>query len=360
MIPDEHDLRWITERVTSHYRVTAIYLFGSHAKGTGGRDSDIDLLIIGPSRLRQSAAARRLPRRSRPSRPASICYSTPRKNSPKHAWTPARSWRASCRGPGPYTATSRPSLQASPGRRPAMDERDHPGSPRTAAAKPGAGGRDWSQGRMAAPSSVVPGSPAPGGGGFSLPAISMPTGGGAIRGIDEKLTVGQATGTASLSAGVFTSPARQGFGPKLSLSYDSGAGNGPFGLGWSLPVPSITRKTSNGLPRYDDGTSSDVFILSGAEDLVPLLSQSGSDWVPDGSTVTVGTSSFIVTAYRPRVEGGFARIERWQDTGDRRRALADGHQGQRHQPVRPGPVQPDRRPRRAVAHLQLAARSQLR
>jgi uncharacterized protein len=51
MIPDEHDLRWITERVTSHYRATAIYLFGSHAKGTGSRDSDIDLLIIGPSRL---------------------------------------------------------------------------------------------------------------------------------------------------------------------------------------------------------------------------------------------------------------------------------------------------------------------
>jgi predicted nucleotidyltransferase len=51
MIPDEHDLRWITERVTSHYRATAIYLFGSHAKGTGRHDSDIDLLIIGPSRL---------------------------------------------------------------------------------------------------------------------------------------------------------------------------------------------------------------------------------------------------------------------------------------------------------------------
>ena len=51
MTPDEHDLRWITDRVTSHYRATAIYLFGSHAKGTGHHGSDIDLLIIGPSRL---------------------------------------------------------------------------------------------------------------------------------------------------------------------------------------------------------------------------------------------------------------------------------------------------------------------
>jgi len=63
MIPDEQDLRWITQRVTSHYHATAVYLFGSHAKGTGGHDSDIDLLIIGPSRLpperrgRQVAAA---------------------------------------------------------------------------------------------------------------------------------------------------------------------------------------------------------------------------------------------------------------------------------------------------------------
>ena len=39
-------------------------------------------------------------------------------------------------------------------------------------------------------------------------------------------------------------------------------------------MPSITRKTSKGLPRYDDAADSDVFILSGAEDLVPLLTQS--------------------------------------------------------------------------------------
>jgi hypothetical protein len=51
MIPDERDLRWFTERVTSHYRATAIFLFGSHAKGTGRHESDIDLLIVGPSRL---------------------------------------------------------------------------------------------------------------------------------------------------------------------------------------------------------------------------------------------------------------------------------------------------------------------
>ena len=41
-------------------------------------------------------------------------------------------------------------------------------------------------------------------------------------------------------------------------------------------------------------------------------------------------------AYRPRVEGAFARIERWQDAGERRRPLAHDLARQRHQPVRTG------------------------
>ena len=149
---------------------------------------------------------------------------------------------------------------------------------------------------------------------YGLPSISLPTGGGAIRGIDEKLTVNQATGTASLSVGVFTSPARQGFGPTLALSYDSGAGNGPFGLGWNLGVPAITRKTSKGLPRYDDDVNSDVFMLSGAEDLVPLLDKTDTTWSPRTARRSLGGQTFEVRAYRPRVEAGFSRIERWTDT----------------------------------------------
>ena len=41
-------------------------------------------------------------------------------------------------------------------------------------------------------------------------------------------------------------------------------------------MPAITRKTEKGLPRYQDATESDVFILSGAEDLVPVLEQVGT------------------------------------------------------------------------------------
>ena len=158
------------------------------------------------------------------------------------------------------------------------------------------------------------GAGAPPAGAGSLPSISLPKGGGAIRGIDEKLSVSQPTGTASLTVGVFTSAARQGFGPKLALSYDSGAGNGPFGLGWTIGVPAITRKTSKGLPRYEDASDSDVFIMSGAEDLVPLLINTDGIWTSAISTRTIGASTYLVRAYRPRVEAEFARIERWQDT----------------------------------------------
>src|ERR687892_862436 len=108
-------------------------------------------------------------------------------------------------------------------------------------------------------------------GGVTAPAISLPKGGGAIRGIGEKFAANPVTGTGSMTVPLAVSPGRSGFGPQLSLSYDSGSGNGPFGLGWNLSLPAITRKTDKGLPQYDDAEESDVFILSGAEDLVPAL-----------------------------------------------------------------------------------------
>lgn len=139
----------------------------------------------------------------------------------------------------------------------------------------------------------------------ALPSISLPKGGGAIRGIDEKLTVDQPTGTARFTVPVFTSPGRGGFGPKLALSYDSGAGNGPYGLGWSLPIPSVTRKTSMGLPLYEDAVDSDAFLLGGDE-LVPVPGQVNPP--PAGAT------GYTVRAYRPRVESAFSRIQRWENS----------------------------------------------
>jgi RHS repeat-associated protein len=143
------------------------------------------------------------------------------------------------------------------------------------------------------------------------PQIALPNGGGAIQGIGEKFTVNAANGTGTLSVPIAASRGRSGFGPQLSLSYNSGSGNGPFGFGWSLETPAITRKTDKGLPRYADFRESDVFILSGAEDLVPVPD------APPGRTRTVNKVRYTIVQYRPRVESLFARIERWtSDKGE--------------------------------------------
>ena len=137
------------------------------------------------------------------------------------------------------------------------------------------------------------------------PVPSLPKGGGAIHGIGEKFSANPVTGTAQIQIPVAISPGRAGFQPDLSLSYDSGAGNGPFGHGFHLSVPQIARKTDKGLPRYDDANDSDVFLLSGAEDLVPKrLASSGwqKERFDDGAD--------IVERYVPRIEGLFARIEK--------------------------------------------------
>ena len=153
------------------------------------------------------------------------------------------------------------------------------------------------------------------------PAIGLPKGGGAIRGIGEKFAANPVTGTGSMTVPIATSPGRNGFGPQLSLGYDSGAGNGPFGFGWGLSLPAITRKTDKGLPHYRDWsadpTDADAFVLSGAEDMVPVFCQG-----PDDSWVTAADGQplihedeidgYRVRRFRPRLEGLFARIERWQ------------------------------------------------
>ncbi|MFE6155821.1 SpvB/TcaC N-terminal domain-containing protein [Streptomyces sp. NPDC057889] len=154
-------------------------------------------------------------------------------------------------------------------------------------------------------------------GGPQPPAISFPKGGGAIKGIGEKFATNPATGAGSMTVPFAASPGRDGFGPHLSLAYDSGTGNGPFGLGWNLTLPAITRKTEKGLPQYDDASESDVFILSGAEDLVPVLVMEHSQGVRESPPPrTVGGAQYRIQPYCPRVEGLFARIERWTNLGD--------------------------------------------
>lgn len=143
--------------------------------------------------------------------------------------------------------------------------------------------------------------------------IALPVGGGALRSMGETFQANPVTGTASFSVPVKVSGGRNGMAPTLTLAYNSGQGNGVFGLGWDAGIPAITRRTRKGLPRYDDAQESDTFILSGAEDLVPYLEETNGQW----QRVTRTEAGYTITRYRPRTEGLFARIERWQatDTG---------------------------------------------
>jgi len=148
---------------------------------------------------------------------------------------------------------------------------------------------------------------------LEVPSITLPKGGGAMKGIDEKFMVNPANGTASCTIPLPFSQGRKGTAPTLSLAYSSGGGNSPFGLGWNVAIPSIQRRTEKGLPKYQDAEESDTFVFTGAEDLVPLLVQDAQgNWVR--KTATEGSVS--ISYYRPRIEGGFARIEKMNDGGN--------------------------------------------
>ncbi len=142
---------------------------------------------------------------------------------------------------------------------------------------------------------------------IQIPQISLPKGGGALKGIDEKFEVNAANGTAGFSIPLPITPGRNNFSPSLTLSYNSGGGNSPFGLGWSVDYPMIQRKTDKRLPQYRDGLEEDIFLFSGAEDLVPFLKINGTGkWVSFQKV----ENGYTIKRYRPRIEGGFARIEK--------------------------------------------------
>jgi RHS repeat-associated protein len=133
--------------------------------------------------------------------------------------------------------------------------------------------------------------------------LSLPQGGGALKGIGETFAPDLHTGTGNFTVPIALPPGRNGFQPSISLVYSTGNGNGTFGLGWGLSIPGVGRKTDKGIPRYRDYDArekADVFVLSGAEDLVPVDSD------PQANPAT----------YCPRTEGLFAKILHHHDAQD--------------------------------------------
>jgi RHS repeat-associated protein len=134
---------------------------------------------------------------------------------------------------------------------------------------------------------------------ISSPTLSLPRGGGAVRGIADSVESQDFTGSATFSIPIHA-PAIRGTGPAIALSYGSGAGNGPFGVGFDVAMASIARRTTTGIPRYTDD---DVFVFSSEGELVPVREETRRE--------QSGDTTWTVDVYVPRHEGAFSRIERW-------------------------------------------------
>ena len=143
----------------------------------------------------------------------------------------------------------------------------------------------------------------------SLTPPSLPKGGGALTGMGESLGNAGPTGLASMTLPLPITAGR-GFDPGLSLSYSSGGGNSVFGVGWFCETMRITRRTSHGVPQYDEN---DAFLGPDGEVLVKTASSASE---PNPATCSVYgdvilSQTYSVTRYQPRIEGAFSRLEYW-------------------------------------------------
>ncbi|WP_421535045.1 SpvB/TcaC N-terminal domain-containing protein [Pseudomonas marginalis] len=142
-----------------------------------------------------------------------------------------------------------------------------------------------------------------------IPELSLPKGGGALHGLGDAVGITGVSGVATFSIPLPVSAGR-GFSPGLALQYSSGAGNGIFGIGWGLALPSISRETLFGVPHY---TAQDTLLGPNGDRLVAERDEHGQlkclpATVHPRCTVT---TPHHVQRYFPQVEGAFDRIECW-------------------------------------------------
>ena len=139
--------------------------------------------------------------------------------------------------------------------------------------------------------------------------LQLPQGGGALTGLEENLSVSQATGMLNMTVKLPFLENRHAFNQPIALHYSSANGNGILGMGWDLGLPAIFRKTDQRIPEYRDADESDTFVLTGQDDLVPCQKKDADgQWVED----TTSSQGLTVRRYRPRVEKDFFKIERVQ------------------------------------------------
>ena len=149
--------------------------------------------------------------------------------------------------------------------------------------------------------------------GINIPSIELPKGGGALKGIDEQFSVNTVNGTVSIGIPLPTSQARA-LTPQLVVKYNSGAGNGVFGLGWHLELGAIIRNTDKQLPTYQDEEDLDDFTLAGMEELVLQFEKDADgNLIADGQGYRIKKhieKGYEIKSFIPRTESSFSRIEK--------------------------------------------------
>ncbi|MFN0248749.1 MAG: SpvB/TcaC N-terminal domain-containing protein [Kofleriaceae bacterium] len=111
------------------------------------------------------------------------------------------------------------------------------------------------------------------------------------------------TGDARTSLPIRLPGGRGAFSPSLAVSYGSASGNGWMGLGWDLSISKIEIDTRWGTPTYfppgDPRAKEPRYLLDG-DAIVPT----------DETDGPVCASGVRGRRFRPRIEGGFAHIQR--------------------------------------------------
>lgn len=143
--------------------------------------------------------------------------------------------------------------------------------------------------------------------GVSAPLIqtinpNLPKVGGNTSSIANNVTPVVDKGEASISFAL-PNDVQHRLGHALSLHLSSQQGNGSFGLGGQLNLPTIQRRTNKLRPRYDD---QDIFVGPSGEELVPILPSTTRD---------LNGTIWTVTRYRPRHDDHQLKLERWQKDG---------------------------------------------
>ncbi len=161
--------------------------------------------------------------------------------------------------------------------------------------------------------------------------LTLPNGGGAMQDMGTTFNADLNTGSGGFALNIETPAGANGVRPQLRLQYQTGSGNGLFGIGWSLGELCITRQCSGGLPTYAPGD--DRFCIPGVDDLVDMgdgtfrlrvdttffrIRRSGAGWEV---TDTKGTVHLLGTEAAAQVTDGGTRTGTWllessTDAGD--------------------------------------------